>query len=376
MERVARLLQDGVDAGWHRGAQLEVRRAGTDPMSLCVGEARPGVAMSPDTLLPWFSSTKPFTAVAVAQLVERGALSFDDPVAEHVPEFASHPGKEVVTVRHVLTHTGGFRSVQPPVDVWRLEWDELVARICASPLEPGWAPGERAGYHPVTGFHILGEVVQRVGGRTFSDHVTEEILEPLDLADSWMQLTEERYTAYGDRMGVMEETARAGGPSPVPVRGMDSWRGFRRASPSGGGVGPMADLVKLYEALLGGGAREGERVLSASSTAELVRPCRVGLRDETFGMVIDWSLGLMVNSWHYEQAPARYGYGDHASPATFGHGGQQSSIAFADPEHGLAVALCCNGRPGEVRNHERTQPVLTALYEELGLASKRTRPER
>ena len=130
----------------------------------------------------------------------------------------------------------------------------------------------------------------------------------------------------------------------------------------------MGDLVKLYEALLDGGAREGERVLSASMTAELVRPAHVGMRDETFGMVIDWALGLMVNSWRYRQAPAHYGYGDHASAGTFGHGGQQSSIAFADPEHGLAVALCCNGRPGEALNHLRTQPVLTALYEELGLA--------
>ena len=365
-----RLLTDGIDAGWHRGAQLEVRRAGASPISVCVGESRPGVAMSPDTLLPWFSCTKPFTAVAVAQLAERGLVGFDDPVAAHLPEFAAE-GKGAVTLRHVLTHTGGFRSVQPAADVWRLEWDELVARICASPLEPGWVPGERAGYHPVTGFHVLGEVVQRVTGRSFTDYVTEEILEPLDLADSWMQLSEERYEAYGTRMGVMEETARPGGAPAVAVRGMDSWRGFRRPSPAGGGVGPMGDLVKLYEALLGGGERDGERVLSEAMVATIVRPARVGMRDETFGMVIDWGLGVMVNSWQYRQAPAHYGYGDHASPGTFGHGGQQSSIAFADPAHGLAVALCCNGRPGEALNHRRTQPVLTALYEELGLAASK-----
>lgn len=366
LERATRLLEDGIAAGFHRGAQLEVRLAGHDPISVCVGEARDGVAMTADTLLPWFSCTKPFTALAIAQLVERGSLSFDDPVATHVPEFAA-AGKGAVTVRHVLTHTGGFRSVQPPVDLWRLEWDEVVARICATPLEPGWVPGERAGYHPVTGFHLLGEVIQRVTGRSFSDVVTEELLEPLDLADSWMQLTEERYAAYGTRMGVMEE--RVAGQPVVPVRGMDSWRGFRRPSPAGGGVGPMGDLVKVFEALLGGGARDGERVLSAAMVDEVVRPARVGMRDETFGMVIDWGLGVMINSWRYRRAPAHYGYGDHASAAAFGHGGQGSSVAFADPAHGLAVALCCNGRPGEAANHRRTQPVLSAVYEELGLSS-------
>jgi CubicO group peptidase (beta-lactamase class C family) len=82
----------------------------------------------------------------------------------------------------------------------------------------------------------------------------------------------------------------------------------------------------------------------------------------------------MVNSWAYTSSPTSYGYGDHASPDAFGHGGQQSSLAFADPAAGLAVALCCNGRPGEPANHRRTQPVVTALYEELGLS--RERPAR
>jgi CubicO group peptidase (beta-lactamase class C family) len=364
---VTALLEEGRAKGWHRGAQLEVRLAGQPPISVVVGEARAGVPMRADTLLPWFSCTKPVTAVAVCQLWERGLVDLDEPVATYVPEFAAG-GKGAVTVRHVLTHTGGFRDVVPPVDVWRLEWDELVARICASPLEPGWVPGERAGYHAVTGFHVLGELVQRVDGRAFADLVSEEVLEPLDLGDSWMCLTEARYAAYGERMGVMDDVDPRTGER-APVRGMDSWRGFRRASPSGGGVGPMADLVKVFEMFLGGGERAGERVLRPETVAAMTSRQREGMVDETFGMVIDWGLGLMVDSFAYRGAPTSYGYGDHSSRSAFGHGGQQSSIAFADPAHGLAVALCCNGRPGEPTNHRRTQPVLTALYEELGLVA-------
>ena len=364
------LLEQGRADGLHLGAQLEVRLAGHDPVSVAIGEARPGVAMRADTLLPWFSCTKPCTAVAVTQLWERGRLDLDAPVATYVPEFGTG-GKERVSVRHVLTHTGGFRNVQPPADVWRLDWDELVARICATPLEERWVPGERAGYHAVTGFHLLGEVVQRVDGRSFADYVTEEVLEPLDMGDSWMQLTEARYDAYGDRMAVMYDTGRSS-PAPAAVRGMDSWRGFRRASPSGGGVGPMGDLVKLFEMFLGRGAREGQRVLRPETVEAMTSRQREGLTDETFGMVIDWSLGLMINSWSYRQAPTSYGYGEHASSGAFGHGGQQSSLVFADPEHGLAVALGTNGRPGEPANHRRTQPVITALYEDLGLAEHRS----
>ena len=372
LERVTALREQGRADGLHLGAQLEVRRTGHDPISLVVGEARAGVPMRPDTLLPWFSCTKPVTAMAVAQLWERGRIDLDAPVAAYLPEFGTG-GKEAVTIRHVLTHTGGFRTLQPPADPWTLEWDELLARICATPLEPGWVPGERAGYHAVTGFHVLGELVARVDGRAFADYVSEEVLEPLDLGDSWMALTEDRYAAYGDRMGIVYDVAPTGG-SATPVRGLDSWRGFRRASPSGGGVGPMGDLVKVAEALLGGGEREGERVLRPETVAAMTARQRSGMRDETFGMVIDWGLGLMINSWSYRQAPTSYGYGEHASPETFGHGGQQTSLLFADPAHGLAVALCCNGRPGEPANHRRTQPIVTALYEELGLAGERRSP--
>lgn len=342
-----------------------MRIEGREPLSIAIGEGRRDVAMRGDTLLPWFSCTKPCTAIAVAQLWEQERIGLDEPVAAYVPEFAAG-GKQAVTIRHVLTHTGGFRTLDPPGDPWVLEWDELVARICATPLEAGWVPGERAGYHAVTGFHILGEVIQRVDGRSYADYVSEEVLEPLDMGDAWMALTEARYDAYGDRMGVMYETG-PGRERPEPLRGMDSWRGFRRASPSGGGVGPMADLVKVFEMFLGQGSREGQRVLRPETVTEMTRRQRVGMRDETFGMVIDWGLGLMVNSWSYRQAPASYGYGDHASADAFGHGGQQSSVAFADPAHGLAVALCCNGRPGEPANHRRTQPIVTALYEGLGL---------
>ncbi len=130
----------------------------------------------------------------------------------------------------------------------------------------------------------------------------------------------------------------------------------------------MADLVHVFEMLLGGGVRDGQRVLAAETVAAMTARRRRGMRDETFGMVIDWGLGLMVNSWSYLQRPTSYGYGNFAGPRAFGHGGQQSSLAFADPDAGLAVALAFNGRPGEPANHRRTQSVVDALYRDLGLA--------
>jgi len=134
--------------------------------------------------------------------------------------------------------------------------------------------------------------------------------------------------------------------------------------PSNGAAGPARDLAVLFEALLRGGGP----VLSHVAVEAMTARHRVGLRDETFGVVMDWGLGVIVNSWQYQKRPTPYGFGDHASPRAFGHGGSESSLAFADPEHGVAFALICNGTPGEKPNHVRTQAVVNAVYDEMGPA--------
>ena len=341
-----------MDAGLHVGAQLVVSLRGRTVASLAVGVARPGVAMDEGTLMPWFSATKPLTAAAVLQQWERGGLDLDDPVSSHVPAFGAE-GKEGVTVRHLLTHTGGLGDAGDSVD-----------EACAVALVDGWEPGKRAAYRPRGSFAVLGEVVRRLDGRAIEDYVSEELFEPLGMGDSWLAMTPSRYAAYGERMGAMHVSSE-GRCEVVPALARPE--GFVRAQPSHSGVGPMRDLVRFYEVLLGKGQLDGVRVLSAQAVEAMWARHRVGLRDETFGAVIDWGLGVMVNSWHYRRRPAPYGYGEHASARACGHGGSQSSIAFADPEHALAVALVFNGMAGEGANHRRTQAVLTAVYEDLGL---------
>ena len=352
-------LERGRADGYHLGAQLSVRH-GEEAADVAIGDVRTG------TLLPWLSCTKAVTALTVLQLWERSAIEIDEPVARYVEEFGAN-GKERVTVRHVLTHTAGVRSELVSGDLWRMSWADALAAVCAAPLAPSWSPGERAAYDASAAFHVLGELVQRVDGRAFDAYVAEEVFEPLDMPDSWMALTAHRFAAYADegRIGVMYDTTAKASPQPRP--GFDDGRALRRVLPSGSGVGPMRDLVRFAACLLGGGALDGHRVLSRQTVDTMAARHRAGMVDETFGMVIDWGLGLLVNSFHYRDRATSYGFGRHASRRAAGHGGRQSSLVFFDPPHGLAVALCCNGMPGEPGNHRRTQPVLTALYEDLGL---------
>lgn len=361
LPRTLRCLEQGIEAGLHLGAQLYVSLRGRGKADLAMGEDAPGQPLHGDQLMIWLSSTKPVAAVAIAQLWERGRLELDDPIARHVPEFAQQ-GKERITLRHALTHTGGFRLLN--VGWPEASWEEIIATICAARPEPRWVPGERAGYHLASSWFMLGEVIRRVDGRPFSRYVREEIFEPLGMQSSWVGMPKERYLAERDRLAKMYSTENG---KPMP-RSWDREIHVVGCSPGGNGYGPIRELGRFYEMLLGRGRWDEAQLLTPQGVEALTASHRTGMLDQTFKHVMDWGLGLIVNSWHYGVETVPYGYGRHASRRTFGHSGFQSSVGFADPEHGLVVALAVNGQPGEPRHTERFRAATEAIYEDLGLA--------
>ena len=91
--------------------------------------------------------------------------------------------------------------------------------------------------------------------------------------------------------------------------------------------------------LLGGGELDGTRVFDCRQRPAMTTAQRVGMFDETFKHVIDWGLGLIVDSKKYGADTVPYGFGPYSSPRTFGHGGIQSSVGMADPDRELVVAV-------------------------------------
>lgn len=371
LPRTLEALEEGWRQGLHRGAQLYVSRHHDTVADLALGEARDGEAMTPDHLLLWLSSSKPLTAVAVAQLWESGLLELDDPVAAHLPEFAQG-GKEGVTVRHLLTHTAGVRMAPARLGWPQSGWEEIVARVCARKLEPGWVPGRKAGYHQMGTWFVLGELVRRLDGRPYVEYLRAEVLEPLGMDDTWVGMPRERYRAYVDagRLAPMYDTSN-GAPTPL---GWESEDRVVPPSPAGNGHGPMRQLGRFYEALLAGGRPPGgaaaSRVLSPQAVAALTARHRTGFYDHTFRHVLDWGLGFILDSTRCGEGTVPYAYGTRCSSRTYGHSGARSSTGFADPEHGLVVALGTNGLAGEQAHQRRVRGVLDALYEDLGLPAE------
>jgi CubicO group peptidase (beta-lactamase class C family) len=351
-------IQAGIVNGLQIGAQLCVQTNQRQLINLAIGESSPGVAMTADTLMIWLSSTKPITAVCIAQLWERRLLNLDDAITKYIPEFAGG-GKETITIRQMLIHTAGIRAAANNFS--RDSWETTLNKIYQSSVEPGWIPGKKAGYHVASTWFVLGELVRRIDGRRFEKYVREEIFLPLKMVDSWVGLPPDKYAEYGDRIGIMQNTD----PAFRPPHAWDTPEMAALCKPGGNGRGPMRDLVRFYEMLLYGGSLDGVKIISPQTVEAMTARHRVGMYDQSFKHIMDWGLGFIVNNNQYGVDTIRYGYGPRASWRTFGHSGHRSSVAFADPKHNLAVALVFNGTPSDAMHDQRVRSVLTAIYEDL-----------
>src|ERR1700757_4219856 len=130
-----------------------------------------------NTLAAVISATKGLTSTCVHQLVERGELDLNAPVARYWPEFGQ-VGKEAITIKMVMSHRSGAigpRKRMPWQQV--TDWDLVCERLAAA--EPWWKPGTAQGYHMTTYGFILGEVFRRVTGNTVGHYLRTEIAEPL-----------------------------------------------------------------------------------------------------------------------------------------------------------------------------------------------------
>ena len=367
LPRTSSVIQAGIERGLHSGFQIFVSLRGDVIADTGVGEAGlsdengPPRPMTANTLVLWLSAGKPLTATAVLQLVESKRLELDTAVASAIPEFASG-GKESITLRHLLTHTGGFRNVETG---WpTTNWDEAVSRVCAAPLEEGWQIGETAGYHPSSSWFILGEIIARVSERSFSAYLREKICEPLGMLDTWNGMPPEFRSQNEERLGGHFQRER-GRTEMLP------WHDELHCAAASPGVntrGPIRELGQFYESLLAGLCDDECPILSQESVSLLTGRHREGAFDETLRHQVDFGLGVIVNSNRYRADTVPYGFGRFCSMDTFGHGGAQSSIGFADRQNELVVAWAANVRAGEGQHQRRNREINSAIYEDLGLS--------
>ena len=185
------------------------------------------------------SQTKGFCGVTVAKLVEEGRISLDDPVSKYLPEFATlwvqdgvkdgvrtlHRARNVLTVRMVLNHTGGFPfeiSAKRP-DVRGGGWSggaplrQTASIAAASPLM--FEPGTKVLYSN-TGIDIGAAIVEVVTGMKWEQYLKQVVLDPLGMKSTWFWPTDkqlktqvEMYDCRKDAISCSTQHARDGLPT-------------------------------------------------------------------------------------------------------------------------------------------------------------------
>ena len=148
------------------------------------------IPATPETVFRIASTTKTFTAAAILRLAEQGKLTLDDPIAKYYP--ATPAAWSGITLRNLLNHTSGIPDFVSTTNGFirngarlRDKPDDLVALVRDKALE--FAPGSKFHYSN-TGYVLLGLVIQKVSGESYSDYLSDAFFKPLGLA----------HTAYDD----------------------------------------------------------------------------------------------------------------------------------------------------------------------------------
>ncbi|AXK36465.1 class A beta-lactamase-related serine hydrolase [Streptomyces armeniacus] len=367
------------------GAAFAVHRGGHPVVDLWGGakdRTQPAQPWTSGTAVLLRSATKGPAAAVPHLLHQRGLLDLDAPVGTYWPEFKAN-GKERVLVRHLLSHRAGLPVLDRPLSPAEAA-DGVSGPRAVAAQAPEWEPGTAHGYHPHTFGWLLGELVQRVTGRTLGRWFAEEVAAPLGGLDLWLGLppsetprvariaeapVPERAPGRGLRVRAKPAVAAAyrdpdsltrrafgavgaGAPGDgAPGEPVDENAPAYLAAglPGSGGVGTARALSAFYASLIGG--VDGGRRLFTPATLAQARSQESGGPDRVLVVNTRFGLGYMLHS------PASPMLGE----GSFGHPGRGGSLAFADPGTGIAFAYVTAGMQRSVTSDPRAQALVRAL---------------
>ena len=291
--------------------------------------------MTADTIFDLASLTKVIaTTTAVMQLVQKGEVRLNDPVAKYIPEFAQN-GKEDVTVRNLLTHYSGLRGdfdLDPP---WQGRDAALRLAYAETPVSP---PGSRFIYSD-TNFITLGALVEHVTGTTLDDYCARKIFRPLHMAHTrflppaaWRpKIAPTEYDEQGKMLRGVVHDPRA-----------------RRMGGVAGHAGLFStadDLSKFARALL-----QGSPILAANVVEKMTTPQQPPTAQELRGF--GWDI----------DSPFSSNRGDLLPVGSFGHTGFTGTSIWIDPTTRTYIILLTSSV------HPRGQGSVVALRSKIATA--------
>ena len=380
-ERIAARLEAAFrrnfDSGLEVGAAVSVWRGEEEIVSVVggfrdVGESEP---WCPETLVLIWSATKGLAAACAVHALAAADLDLQDSVATIWPEFAQ-AGKEQVTFAHVLSHGAGLGALDQS-GLSMVRYEEVIAAI--EKQRPIFPVGLGTGYGPRTFGFIADEIVRRAtGGLPLGDYWRRHFAEPMAL-DLWIgtpsnehhriaRMIAPRFSpgdgAFAQAMADPNSHTRRAFSSPAgmaSVSAMNSAEARSLAFPSLGAIGSARGLAKFYAMLANGGTWRGETFFSSQEMTKIMTRLSQGF-DHVLRCDTAFSTGFMLDPLDPDGKKIRNTMGP--SLAAFGHPGAGGSLAFADPENGIAFAYVMNQMQAGVLPSERALALVRAIYDD------------
>ena len=226
-----------------------------------------------NTIYHWASNTKPFTGIAIMQLRDRGFLKLDDPVTKYLPELRdvhnAHGSMDDITIRHLMTHSAGFRGSTWPWDrgqPWEpyepTEYSQLVAMFPFTEIL--FKPGSKFSYSN-PGIIFLGRIIEKLTGDDYEVYVDKNILKPLGMHSSYFDATPYHLLKHRSHSYYISDGKRTEGRFDVNTGITVSNSGLNS---------PIADMLKYLNFLTGNESKSDvhDGVLKRSSLEEMWKP--------------------------------------------------------------------------------------------------------
>ncbi|MGH7460150.1 MAG: serine hydrolase domain-containing protein, partial [Longimicrobiales bacterium] len=309
------LYREAVERGDLVGAVLLVARNGKVVLHEAVGSRNreANLPMEKNTMFRMASNTKPVIATAVAMLVERSKLKFEDPVRKYIPTFDNYKSG-FIQIEHLLSHTSGLRIptlfLQPYLTRSAQHPDAPTLKLEAARFGEVGAevtPGTSYSYSN-PGYNTLGALIEIGSGQPLETFLRNEIYKPLGMVDTYNHEIANKLDGKLERMGAVYYTRKDGQWSAGWKPGDAPQVPFPRAS--GGLISTAWDYAIFLQAFLNGGVYGDVRLLKPETVK-------------------------LMTSRHTPETAADaggYGYGWRVeSDGVYSHGGSDGTFAWVDP---------------------------------------------
>jgi CubicO group peptidase (beta-lactamase class C family) len=342
-------------SGAHPALSLCLRRRGQVVLNRSIGHASgggprdpreaPKILLTPETPVCLFSASKAVTAILVHKLAEDGGIDVDLPVHAYIPEFAQ-AGKRGITVADVLSHRGGFPSIDLPKAERKVEvlndWQRVIELICRAPQ----THGRQQAYHAITGGFIVAEILQRVTGQSLRQYLDYQLRQPLGMSHFTYGLpTQHRHRVAVNYLAgppvrfplstLVERALLA--PFDQVVEASNSATFMDAVIPAGNIYATAEELSRFFQMLLDGGQWNGRRILKPETVARAVAPRGRMSVDRMLMVPMRYSEGMMLGARPFGL------YGPDSARA-YGHLGFINILGWADPQREISAALLTTGK--------------------------------